>query len=91
MEADVEYRQVGNTELWASEIGFGCGGNAGLMVRGSPGEQQRVVARAVSVLEGPWTACSGCCGMAKLGTWGLFAGVTIAIRFGNCSTPACFT
>ena len=32
----MEYRQVGNTELRVSEIGFGCGGNAGLMVRGSP-------------------------------------------------------
>ncbi len=49
MEAAVEYRQVGNTELRVSEIGFGCGGNAGLMVRGSPGEQQRVVARAVEL------------------------------------------
>lgn len=45
----MEYRQVGNTELWVSEIGFGCGGNAGLMVRSSPGEQQRVVARAVEL------------------------------------------
>ena len=45
----MEYRQVGNTELWVSEIGFGCGGNAGLMVRGSLDEQQRVVARAVEL------------------------------------------
>jgi aryl-alcohol dehydrogenase-like predicted oxidoreductase len=45
----VEYRQVGNTELRVSEIGFGCGGNAGLMVRGSPDEQRRVVARAVEL------------------------------------------
>ncbi len=45
----MEYRQVGNTELRVSEIGFGCGGNAGLMVRGSPGDQQRVVARAVEL------------------------------------------
>jgi L-glyceraldehyde 3-phosphate reductase len=45
----VEYRQVGNTELRVSEIGFGCGGNAGLMVRGNPAEQQRVVARAVEL------------------------------------------
>jgi len=42
----MEYRRVGNTELRISEIGFGCGGNAGLMVRGSPAEQRRVVARA---------------------------------------------
>jgi aryl-alcohol dehydrogenase-like predicted oxidoreductase len=45
----VEYRQVGNTELRVSEIGFGCGGNAGLMVRGSPEEQRRVVTRAVEL------------------------------------------
>jgi L-glyceraldehyde 3-phosphate reductase len=45
----VEYRQVGNTELRVSEIGFGCGGNAGLMVRGSFEEQTRVVARAVEL------------------------------------------
>jgi aryl-alcohol dehydrogenase-like predicted oxidoreductase len=45
----VEYRQVGNTDLRVSEIGFGCGGNAGLMVRGSPDEQRRVVARAVEL------------------------------------------
>ncbi len=45
----MEYRQVGNTELRVSEIGFGCGGNAGLMVRGSPEEQRRVVERAVEL------------------------------------------
>jgi aryl-alcohol dehydrogenase-like predicted oxidoreductase len=45
----MEYRQVGNTELRISEIGFGCGGNAGLMVRGSPAEQRRAVARAVEL------------------------------------------
>ena len=45
----MEYRQVGNTELRVSEIGFGCGGNAGLMVRGSPEEQRRVVARAIEL------------------------------------------
>src|SRR5262245_13477605 len=45
----MEYRQVGNTELRVSEIGFGCGGNAGLMVRGSHEEQRRVVARAVEL------------------------------------------
>jgi aryl-alcohol dehydrogenase-like predicted oxidoreductase len=48
-EAIVEYRQVGNTELQVSEIGFGCGGNAGLMVRGSLEEQRQVVARAVEL------------------------------------------
>jgi aryl-alcohol dehydrogenase-like predicted oxidoreductase len=48
-EATVEYRQVGHTELRVSEIGFGCGGNAGLMVRGSPDEQRQVVERAVEL------------------------------------------
>ena len=47
----MEYRQIGNTELRVSEIGFGCGGNAGLMVRGSPAEQRRwSMPNAVSVL-----------------------------------------
>ena len=45
----MEYRQVGNTELRVSEIGFGCGGNAGLMVRGSLEEQRRVVTRAIEL------------------------------------------
>ena len=45
----MEYRQIGNTGLRVSEIGFGCGGNAGLMVRGRPDEQQRVVARAIEL------------------------------------------
>jgi L-glyceraldehyde 3-phosphate reductase len=48
-EATVEYRRVGNTELRVSEIGFGCGGNAGLMVRGSPDAQRQVVERAVEL------------------------------------------
>jgi len=48
-EATVEYRQIGKTELRVSEIGFGCGGNAGLMVRGSPEEQRQVVARAIEL------------------------------------------
>jgi aryl-alcohol dehydrogenase-like predicted oxidoreductase len=42
----VHYRRIAKTTLTLSEIGFGCGGNAGLMVRGSDAEQQRVVARA---------------------------------------------
>jgi aryl-alcohol dehydrogenase-like predicted oxidoreductase len=45
----MEYRQVGNTALRISEIGFGCGGNAGLMVRGSSEEQRQVVARAAEL------------------------------------------
>ena len=39
-------RVVPGTELRLSEIGFGCGGNAGLIVRGDRAEQRRVVARA---------------------------------------------
>jgi len=45
----MEYRQVGNTALRISEIGFGCGGNAGLMVRGSTQEQRQAVARAIEL------------------------------------------
>ena len=42
-------RRIPNIALSLSEIGFGCGGNAGLMVRGSHDEQERVVARALEL------------------------------------------
>src|SRR5260221_94228 len=42
----MKYRRVGSTDLSLSEIGFGSGGNAGLMVRGSLAEQRHAVARA---------------------------------------------
>ena len=45
----MQYRRVGATDLFVSEIGFGCGGNAGLMVRGELHEQVRVIERAVSL------------------------------------------
>lgn len=45
----MHYRRIPNTALRLSEIGFGCGGNAGLMVRGTQDEQQRVVARALDL------------------------------------------
>jgi aryl-alcohol dehydrogenase-like predicted oxidoreductase len=45
----MQYRRIPNTSSKISEIGFGCGGNAGLMVRGSFKEQERVVARALDV------------------------------------------
>jgi aryl-alcohol dehydrogenase-like predicted oxidoreductase len=45
----MEYRLAGATDLRVSEIGFGCGGNAGLMVRGSAAEQLAVVARALEL------------------------------------------
>jgi L-glyceraldehyde 3-phosphate reductase len=40
-------RRIGVTDLAVSQIGFGCGGNAGLMVRGTTPEQERAVARAL--------------------------------------------
>ena len=40
-------RRIGRTDLIVSQIGFGCGGNAGLMVRGTPAEQERVIGRAL--------------------------------------------
>lgn len=45
----MKYRQVGATDLSVSEIGFGCGGNAGLMVRGDFDEQLTVVQRALDL------------------------------------------
>ncbi len=45
----MEYREVGNTGVQVSEIGFGGGGNAGLMVRGTPEQQREAVARAVEL------------------------------------------
>lgn len=43
----MRYRTIPNTDLSLSEIGFGCGGNAGLMLRGTRAEQIRVIARAL--------------------------------------------
>jgi len=43
----MRYRAIPDTGLSLSEIGFGCGGNAGLMVRGDRAEQIRVIARAL--------------------------------------------
>lgn len=40
-------RRIGSTDLVVSQIGFGCGGNAGLMVRGTAVEQERVIGRAL--------------------------------------------
>lgn len=45
----MEYRKVPSAGLTISEIGFGCGGNAGLMLRGTPDEQLRIVARAIDL------------------------------------------
>lgn len=43
------YRRIPNTALSVSEIGFGCGGNAGLMVRASHADQHRAIARALEL------------------------------------------
>ncbi len=43
----MKQRRVGSTNLRVSEIGFGCGGNAGLMVSGEHAEQRRVVEHAL--------------------------------------------
>jgi L-glyceraldehyde 3-phosphate reductase len=45
----VEYREVGSTGLRVSEIGFGGGGNAGLMIKGSAKEQRDAIARALEL------------------------------------------
>ena len=45
----MKYREAGSTGLQVSEIGFGCGGTAGLMLKGSPSERQRVIARALEL------------------------------------------
>lgn len=42
----MERRTLGRTGIEVSEIGFGCGPTAGLMVYGTPEEQTRSVARA---------------------------------------------
>ena len=45
----MHYRPVPGTEMRLSEIGFGCGGNAGLMVRGEAAEQRQVIASALEL------------------------------------------
>ncbi len=45
----MEYRQVGNTDIRISEIGFGGGGNAGLMVRGAREQQLQAISRALEL------------------------------------------
>jgi L-glyceraldehyde 3-phosphate reductase len=45
----VLYREVGDTGVSVSEFGFGCGGNAGLMVRGTHEQQREAIARALDL------------------------------------------
>lgn len=45
----MRYRNVGNSALVVSEIAFGCGGNAGLMVRGRHDEQLSIIGRALEL------------------------------------------
>jgi L-galactose dehydrogenase/L-glyceraldehyde 3-phosphate reductase len=43
----MEYRTLGRTGLKISALGFGCGDVGGLMVRGTPADRERGVARAL--------------------------------------------
>ena len=45
----MDYRELGKTGLKFSELGFGCGVNAGLMIKGEPNERVRAVARAMEL------------------------------------------
>lgn len=45
----MNYREVGNTGIEISEIGFGCGDNAGLMIKGSAEQQAAIIGRAIDL------------------------------------------
>jgi aryl-alcohol dehydrogenase-like predicted oxidoreductase len=45
----IGYRSLGQTGLRISEIGFGCGAGAGLMVRDDPEAQKSAIARALNL------------------------------------------
>jgi aryl-alcohol dehydrogenase-like predicted oxidoreductase len=45
----MEKRTLGRTGLKVAVLGFGCGAVGGLMVRGSPADQERAVARAIEL------------------------------------------
>jgi aryl-alcohol dehydrogenase-like predicted oxidoreductase len=45
----MRYRELGETGIQVSELGFGCGAVGGLLVRGDEEEMVRVVARAIEL------------------------------------------
>lgn len=45
----MERRKLGKTGLEVSALGFGCGNVGGLMIRGTPADQERAVARALEL------------------------------------------
>lgn len=47
--APIDTRPFGRTGLRLSALGFGCGNVGGLMIRGTPAERERAVARAVEL------------------------------------------
>ena len=48
-ERQMRYRPMGDTGVMVSEIGFGTGDNAGLLVRGTPQDQHRTFERALEL------------------------------------------
>ena len=45
----MKYRPIGSTNIEVSEIGFGCGGTAGLMINGTFEQQLAAVSRAIDL------------------------------------------
>lgn len=43
----MEQRRLGRTDIAVSVLGYGCGAIGGLMVKGSPAEQDRAIGRAI--------------------------------------------